>query len=79
MIAGYLNLKSVTVSELETDAPLSVDADAVLACPRTFQCLQPIAGRHPQIINTSSAVQYCKALAIVLVNGGGSEKGLTTH
>jgi len=40
----------------EADPPLVVDADAVLACPVAGQLLQPVAWRHPQIVDAFGGI-----------------------
>jgi hypothetical protein len=50
----------------KTDPPPLVDADAVLAAPLALQRFEPIAGRHPEIIQRSRLVQHTQ-----LAQGGG--------
>jgi len=40
----------------EADAPLIVDPDAMLAGTVALQFLQPVAGRHPQILQRLSGI-----------------------
>jgi hypothetical protein len=49
MIVRNLYLVSVAVTPNETNAPLAVDTDTVLACTVAAQGLQMIAGRRRQI------------------------------
>ena len=58
MIIDDLHLVSVTLSPLETDAPLIVDSDAVLTLTVTVQFLQAIAGRDAQVLQRLRVVQH---------------------
>jgi hypothetical protein len=49
---------SVTLSPLETDAPLIVDSDAVLTLTVTVQFLQVIAGRDMQVLQRLRVIQH---------------------
>jgi hypothetical protein len=52
---------------LEADAPLHIDADAVLPCPVAFQGLKAIAGEAPQILKASRGVQNFETLVSLSV------------
>ena len=58
MIIDDLHLVSVTLSPLETDAPLIVDSDAVLTPTVTLKFLQAIAGRNAQVLQRLRVVQH---------------------
>jgi hypothetical protein len=53
VVIHYLYVFSAGDCPSKTEPPLIVDADAVLTGPITFQCLEPVAWRHPQIIQPS--------------------------
>jgi hypothetical protein len=57
MIIGYFNISRAVLCPLETDAVLIVDADAMLSLPISGQQLQPVAGRHPQILKRSRRIK----------------------
>jgi len=57
VIVDDLDVVCVSVSPPKADAPLIVDADAVLPLSVAAQCLEPIAGRGGQILDDASAVQ----------------------
>jgi len=60
MIIYDLYVVRVTFFPTETDAPLVVNANAVLPLTIALQRLQVIAGRNPQIVEHSSAMQIEK-------------------
>jgi len=47
---------SASFAPVENDTPLVIDPDAPLSAPVSAQLLQPIARRHPQIVDTSCGV-----------------------
>ena len=57
MIVGQFHIVSIPDGPLETDAPLAVYPDAVLALPVTFQFLESIAWWYSQIIKRLGSVQ----------------------
>jgi hypothetical protein len=48
VIIDNLNLTCVAIFPDKTNAPLIVDANAVLPNPITPECFEPIVGRHSQ-------------------------------
>ena len=50
VVIDDLDVMRIAVVPAETDAPLVVDADAVLAIAVSFQCLQAVAGRYAQVV-----------------------------
>jgi hypothetical protein len=46
----------MSISPNEANPPLIVDADRMLPAPILRQCLKPIAGRHPEIIECPGIV-----------------------
>jgi hypothetical protein len=48
MVFAKLDVKRIAVHPSKTDAPLIVDADAVLPGPASSQRFQSISGRHVQ-------------------------------
>ena len=59
MIIHYLNIVG-THFPPETDPPLLIDADAMLAAAVTFQSFQLIAGRHGQMTQLGHSMQLQK-------------------
>src|SRR5437762_13703735 len=57
MVVHDLHAVGVAVLPDEADAPLVVDADAVLPRPVALQRLEPVAGRHSQRIEPSRGVK----------------------
>jgi hypothetical protein len=53
VVVHYLHIFSARASPAKTDAPLIIDANAVLSQPVTFQGFQPVAWRHSQVIQTT--------------------------
>jgi hypothetical protein len=49
VIVGDLDLESITISPRKADAPLVIDANAVLAAAATFQLLEAIARRFRHV------------------------------
>ena len=57
VIIDDLDVKGVTLTPPETDPPLLVDPDAVLALAIAFQSLELIRARNRKILQVSSGVQ----------------------
>ena len=57
VIIDDLDVKGVTLTPPETDPPLLVDPDAVLALAIVFQSLELIRARNRKILQVSSGVQ----------------------
>lgn len=57
MVVGYLDRMGVTSTPLETNAPLVIDADAVLTGPVALQLLKPVAGRFSEVFQRVGRVQ----------------------
>ncbi len=53
MIINYFNFLRPGGCPDKNESPLVIDPDAVLADTVTFQSLQPITGRHSQIVQLS--------------------------
>jgi hypothetical protein len=58
VIVNHLDIVGVAVAPGETDAPLVIDADAVLPCPVATQSFQPVARRRPEVIKRCGGVQH---------------------
>jgi len=50
MVVNDLNLRCVTDAPSKADAPLVVDANAVLAGPIALELLEPVARRNAEIV-----------------------------
>jgi hypothetical protein len=57
VIIDDLNIKCVSSFKPEADAPLIIDANAVLSQPVAVQGFQPVAWRHSQVIHTTGNLQ----------------------
>jgi hypothetical protein len=51
------NLFTVAIRKLEDDSILSVHSDTVKASEISFELLQPVGGRYPQIIDGCAGIQ----------------------
>ena len=58
---------SCVLGSFEANAPLHVDADAVLPCPVAFQGPRAIAGEAPQILKARGGVQNFETLVSLSV------------
>jgi hypothetical protein len=57
VVVNYFNVVSAVCFPTKADAPLTVDADAVLALPVALQRLQPIPLGNSQVIEIDSGVK----------------------
>ncbi|MDX2051507.1 MAG: hypothetical protein SFV15_03890 [Polyangiaceae bacterium] len=57
MIVDDLDIVSVGVSPAETDAPLVVDSNAMLADAVACELLKAVSGRNTEIEKTGGSVQ----------------------
>jgi hypothetical protein len=57
MIVHDLDQIRTVVAPLKTNPPLIVDADRMLATAIAFQGFEPVAGRLPEIVELSRAIQ----------------------
>jgi hypothetical protein len=60
MVINNFYPQCITVLPFEADAPLVVNADAILPCPISAQPLQPISWRHPQILKSLRLVEHAQ-------------------
>jgi len=60
MIVSNLHVVRITFAPFEADAPLVIDADAMLSGPIAAQFLQPIGRRSAQIIQGDSIVDHAQ-------------------
>ena len=92
MIVHDLDIPSIAVTSDEADAPLIVDANAVLPESVATKGFQPVAGRDSQILETASSVdcnQLCSGPGLDLLrqpangmpckDGGGDFAGETHY
>jgi len=68
MIVDDLDVKGVTVTPPETDPPLLVDPDAVLALAIAFQSLELVRARNQKVFQVSSRVQLLQLHQRPLLN-----------
>ena len=57
MVIRDFHVVGVAVFPAETDAPLVVDADAVLAFPVAFERFEPVARRHAQVFKRRRCIE----------------------
>jgi hypothetical protein len=60
VVINNLDIFRVPVTPSETDTPLIVDPDAVLAGAVTCQSLKPITRREPQVVKPGRGVQIAQ-------------------
>jgi len=60
MVVDNLDIYGSSLGPDEADPVLVVDADAVLPGACAFQRLQSIAGRHPQVVETTGDLQLAQ-------------------
>jgi len=60
MIINDFNIKGVTVSPLETNAPLIIDSNAMLPASISRKLLKAIARRYPQVFQDFGCIQDFK-------------------
>src|SRR6056297_563292 len=58
MVIGDFDLIRVAVSPGKTGPPLVIDADAVLPLPVPLEPLQPVSGRHPEVVQVTGVVKH---------------------
>ena len=58
MVVNYLNSTRAISCPYKTDAPLIVNANAVLPFSIVFQCFEPIGRRNSQVIQHLRFVQH---------------------
>ena len=66
------HLVSIVVQPLETDAPLIVNTNAMLAFPISAEGLQPVSWRRPQVIDTRRKMklgEFAKREAFLIKDG----------
>jgi hypothetical protein len=56
VVVGHLDLERVAIDEPKADAPLIIDGNGVLTLAIVSKCMKPVAGRHPQVVETRSQV-----------------------
>ncbi len=62
MVVDNLHVPGLAVTPNQANPPSIVDANTVLSAAVTFQCLQAIAGRHPQVVEDACGIhhlQFC--------------------
>ena len=57
MVVNYLNVEGIAIFPCEANPPLIVDPDAELTTAVTREGLEPIARRHPQIIERLRVIE----------------------
>jgi hypothetical protein len=60
VIVNDLDVVGVTASPSETDPPLIVDADAVLALPITSQSFQAVPRRNTQVVQALGRIKHAE-------------------
>jgi hypothetical protein len=58
VVISYFNALRSRLGPYKANAPLVVDADAVLTCPITGQCFEAIARRRFQVTKLRGIVQH---------------------
>jgi hypothetical protein len=60
VIVDNLDFVGIPVSPLETDAPLIIDTNAMLAQPIAYQFFQAIGWRASQVLQRSGVVEHAQ-------------------
>ncbi len=76
MVIDNLDLFSVGASPGKADAPLVIDADAVLARPDALQRLEPVARREAEEGEFDGSVNQLKFGEGALLDIGGEDGGI---
>lgn len=58
MVVHYLDIMGITVLPTEADAPLVIDAYAVLPSPITRELLKTVTGRRAQVHERCGGIQH---------------------
>ena len=58
MVINNLNVVGISTTPYKADAPLIVDPDAVLSPAIASECLEPVAGRRPEIREPGRRVEH---------------------
>jgi hypothetical protein len=70
VVVDDFDIECVSFLKPEAQAPLPVDADAVLACAVTLKKLQPVGGRRSQVLNLGRAMQHLQLSLRDALKGG---------
>jgi len=66
MVVDNFDIEGITVFEPKANAPLVVDADAILSSSLALQRFESVRPRHQQIVNARCCIQllkpHCRAL-----------------
>lgn len=57
VIVHNLDVECITILPDKTYSPLIIDANTVLSSPVAPECLQPITGWHPQVLEPDCSMQ----------------------
>ena len=57
MVVDELDVRRLSIRPTETDPPLIVDPDAVLACSAPLQLFESVPRRHTKIIDSFRGIQ----------------------
>ena len=74
MVVDDFNTVGTSCRPDEADAPLPIDADAVLPCAAAFQGLQLIVWRHGEILQHLGIVQHPQCGGLNVVRQGAAER-----
>jgi len=58
MVVNDFDVPRSVIMPTETDSPLIIDSDTVLPPPITAKFLQPVTGRHAQVVQILRAVEH---------------------
>ena len=60
MVVDDLDIVCVSGSPAETDPPLLVDSDAVLAGATSFEFLEAVARRDPEVVEDARSIEHAE-------------------
>ena len=71
VVIDYLNATRIAINPAETNAPLAVDANAVLALALILQRFQPVGGRYSQVIQSLRRIEHPQLAPCHILDRGG--------
>src|SRR3546814_10766142 len=77
VVIDDLHVVRIAAAPAEADTPLVVDPDAVLSLAISFEQLQPVCGRNPQVIERSGGVEHAQLATGDLLDRGRQDRKST--
>ena len=70
MVVDDFHVVRVAIPPPEADAPLGVDPDTVLSLADALECLPPIGGRDPHVVEDGSGIEapdHCCTMTLSVI------------